>query len=169
MPEPTPEVQPPVPGAPAQQPAPQPDGEDAPLGAPGLKALQAERDARAVAEKERDALQDQVDKFQQANLSEIEREKAAREKAEAAALTERAEKLRLQAAIEFGIPKDYLDLLTATDEKTLKSQAEKVAALVKTSASQTPLPGQGSHQTAPGSGQEQARDQLRKRGLVKAD
>lgn len=122
-----------------------PNPTDEPLGAPGLRALQTEREQRATAERERDELARRVAEFEQANLTELEREKAAREKAEGETVTERTQRLRLQAAIDYGIPKDYLDLLTAADEAALKAQAEKVAVLVKANANQppAPLPGQG--------------------------
>jgi hypothetical protein len=153
---------PPAPAAPAAPPAVPPVGAtppaapdplDAPLGEPGLRALQAERERAAAAERERDELARWKAEQEQQNLTELERERARATAAEEALATERTQRLRLQAAAEHSIPAEYLLLLTATDEAALKQQAESVAALVAAkSAGPTPpapLPGQGAPVTPP--------------------
>lgn len=146
-PPPAPPETPPAPGAtPGQQ---QPEE---PLGAPGLRALQAERERANTAESALAVANAKIAEFENANLSELEREKARADKAEADVATERTQRLRLEAAAEHGIPKEYHDLLTATDEAALKAQAAKVAALIPANGTPPPppaLPGQGTPPATP--------------------
>lgn len=134
----------PAPGAqttePQQQAQPNQPGEPAavePLGAGGIKALQAERDARAAAEKAAADLQAQLDKIAEANLSELEKaQKDAKDASEAAA-TARTEALRYRLAASHGIstapgengePSDAEVFLTAADEAGMTAQAQRFAA-----------------------------------------
>jgi hypothetical protein len=98
----------------------QPTGDET-LGPAGLRALQAERDARAAAERERDALRSESTQLQQ--------ERVARQQAEQQLAAVQAERLRLQVAQQHGIPPEAMVLLTATTEQDLAAQAAQVVAL----------------------------------------
>jgi hypothetical protein len=163
MPEPTPVPTPPAVPAAATPPVVEPVGAtppvvpaEEPLGAPGLRALQAERDRAAAAETALAAANAKVAQFEQANQTDLEREKARADAAETALATERTQRMRLQAATDHGIPAAHLILLTATDEAGLKAQAEQVAALVGAQPPAVippaPLPGQGTPPAAPATG-----------------
>lgn len=161
-PVPTPPAAPVVPQPPATPPV-QPVGAtppvaapEEPLGAPGLRALQAERDRAATAEAALAAANAKVAQFEQANQTDLEREKTRADAAETALATERTQRLRLQVASEHGIPAAHMVLLTATDEAGLKAQAEQVATLVTGQppvvVPVAPLPGQGTPPAAPATG-----------------
>lgn len=160
-PEPTPVPTPPAapvvpPAAPPVQPVgatPPVAAPEDPLGAPGLRALQAERDRAATAEAALAAANAKVAQFEQANQTDLEREKTRADAAELALTAERSQRLRLQVAAEHGIPAAHMVLLTATDEAGLKAQAEQVATLVTGQppvvVPVVPLPGQGTPPAAP--------------------
>lgn len=146
-PAPTP-VAPVAPAPPVTPPA--PNAPEEPLGAPGLRALQAERERAATAEADLAAAKAQIAQFEQANLSELERERTRAEQAEATLATERTQRLRLQTANTHQIPAEHLHLLTATTEADLTAQATSVAALLaNTPRPPAPLPGQGTPPAAP--------------------
>jgi hypothetical protein len=162
MPEPTPVPTPPAAVSAPVPPSgtfqvegatPPPANIDEPLGAPGLRALQAERERAAAAEAELAAAKAKVAQFEQANQTDLEREKARADAAEAQLATEKTQRLRLEVAAQHGIPAAHMVLLTATDEAGLKAQAEQVAALVAAQAAvpatPTPLPGQGTPPAPP--------------------
>lgn len=183
MPEPTPVPTPPpapvVPQPPAVPPV-QPVGAtppvgtpEEPLGAPGLRALQAERERAAAAEAALVAANAKVAQFEQANQTDLEREKARADAAEAALVTARTERLRLQIAAEHGVSAADMVLLTATDEAGLRAQAERVATLVTGQppvvVPVTPLPGQGTPPAVPTTGSVTAgADEYRRRKEAKA-
>lgn len=161
-----PDTTPPVPTAPATPPAPvtpstfqiegatpPPTNVDEPLGAPGLRALQAERERAAAAESELAAARARVAQFESANQTDVEREKTRADAAEAALATERTQRLRLEVAAQHGIPSTHLALLTASDEEGLKAQAALVAPLFTSQPAgptqPAPLPGQGTPPAAP--------------------
>ncbi|WP_436702423.1 hypothetical protein [Nocardioides sp. BYT-33-1] len=100
------------------------DPSDKPLGENGEKALKAERDARAAAEKQAAALQKQLDDIAAANLSDLE--KAQKAAADAQALADKAtsEALRYRIAAEKGITDNVDLILTGSDEETMRKQAD---------------------------------------------
>lgn len=109
-------------GDPASQAAP-----DKPLGENGEKALKAEREARAAAEKSAAALQKQLDDIAAANLSDLEKAQKQAKEAQEAAAKASAEALRFRTAAQFGISDEDADLfLTGMDADTLKRQAERL-------------------------------------------
>jgi hypothetical protein len=118
------------------------------LGEAGKKALAQERSARKAAEKQLAELTRKVQQFEDRDKTDLERLQSTATRLEQELAQERSARLRLETATEHGIPKDFLDLLTGTDEDTLTSQAQRIAALV---AQKTPdrLPGQGTPATAP--------------------
>ena len=123
---------------------------DAPLGEPGKKALQAERDARRQAEQQAAALQAQIDAINAEKLTDLE--KAQQSAADAAARADEAtrEALRYRYAAKHGISdEDAALFLTGADEATISAQAERLAATL--TAPKTPMPdlSQGGHGKPP--------------------
>lgn len=142
-PVPTP-VAPAVPPAPAPDPAPvapapqgDPAPQDPPLGPNGEKALKAEREARAAAERSAAALQAELDKIAEANLSELEKAQKTAKDAQEAAAKATTEALRYRLAAAHGIdtnpgpegePSDADTFLTGADEASMTLQAQRYAA-----------------------------------------
>lgn len=136
---------PPVPSGdqpPADPPAPQPDPPakdgDEPLGEPGKKALQAERDARAAAEKR--------EKDLAARLQEIEdRDKTEEQKrAERLAALEESDKsktaklLRYEVAAAKDIPLSAADRLKGSTKEEIEADADALKALLAGSGATPP-------------------------------
>ena len=112
---------------------------DKPLGENGEKALKAEREARAAADKKASELQKQLDDIAAANLSDLEKaQKAAKEAQDA--LPGAVATAFKEAAVSFGgISQEDADLfLTGTDVETLSKQVAALAA--RTSAGTQPGP-----------------------------
>jgi DNA primase len=113
---------------PTPDPTPEPEAKqgepaDKPLGENGEKALKAERDARAAAEKTAAALQKQLDDINAANLSDLEKAQKAAQDAQDLANKASAEALRYRIAAETGITENVDLILTASDEETMRRQA----------------------------------------------
>lgn len=121
---------------------------DKPLGENGEKALKAERDARAAAEKSNASLQKQLDEIAAANLSDLERaQKEAKDATDLAAKAQ-AEALRFRVAAKHSISDEDADLfLTGTDEETLTRQAARLAERTPTSSTPKPDLTQGGNAT----------------------
>jgi hypothetical protein len=103
------------------------DPADAPLGEGGKKALEAEREARKAAERERDEFKRKVDEAARANETAIE--KAQREATEAREAAALAPVLAFrEAAVKFGgISREDAELfLTGSDVETLEKQAARL-------------------------------------------
>ena len=103
------------------------DPADAPLGEGGKKALEAEREARKAAERERDDFKRKVDEAARANETAIE--KAQREATEAREAAAKAPVLAFrEAAVKFGgITREDAELfLTGADVETLEKQAARL-------------------------------------------
>jgi hypothetical protein len=154
MPEPTTDPAKPAAPAPAAPAAPTlPEG-DKPLGENGEKALKAERDARATAEKNAAALQKQLDDIAAANLSDLEKAQKAASDAQETAAKATAEALRLRVAAKHGISDEDADLfLTGSDLETVEKQAAALAA--RTSTGPKPDLSQGAKGTPAGGSPEQ--------------
>lgn len=139
----------------ADDPEPKPnDDPDEPLGEGGIKALNAERDARREAEKALKDMQAQIDDLKPAaeRLKEIEdQQKSDLDKAnerlaelEGKAAKADTERLRYQIALKHEITEEDAQLwLTATSEEDLTKQAERFAELRGTEPKKQPDPGQG--------------------------
>ena len=139
------------------QPEPQAPKPDEPLGDAGLKALQAEREARKAAEdalkaaeRERDAVKAKAQKWdeaEEAQKTELERAREEAAKALADAETARAEALRYRIANKHGISDEDTEVfLTASDEAGLEAQAKRlaeIAAAKRETERHTPDPSQG--------------------------
>lgn len=111
------------------KPTPPPSDEDK-LGEPGLKALQAERDARAAAERDRDAALAKIQKAEDEKLSDIDKANKAAATAAADNVKLEQENLRLTAIAEHSVPKAWQHLVSGTDAASLAKSAEDVAKLV---------------------------------------
>jgi hypothetical protein len=102
---------------------------DQPLGVAGKRALKAEREARAAAEKATAALQARLNEIETAKMTDLDRAKSAAKDAEDTAAKATAEALRWRVAAKHGIPDEDAELfLTGSDEDTLTRQAERLAA-----------------------------------------
>jgi hypothetical protein len=113
--------------------------DDKPLGENGEKALKAEREARATAEKNAAALQKQLDDIAAANLSDLEKAQKAATDAQAIAEAATREALRLRIAAKHGISDEDADLfLTGSDQETVERQA--AALVARTAPGTTPGP-----------------------------
>lgn len=144
MTEPTTEPTGSTPTEPQGDPAPA----DKPLGENGEKALKAEREARAAAEKSAAALQRQLDEINAANLSDLERAQKAAKDAQDAAAKATAEALRFRVAAKHGISDEDADLfLTGSDTETLERQAARL--VERTPITPRPDPSQGGNGTPP--------------------
>lgn len=144
MSEPTTEQTNPASTEPQGDPAPA----DKPLGENGEKALKAEREARAAAEKSAAALQKQLDEINAANLSDLERAQKAAKDAQDAAAKATAEALRFRVAAKHGISDEDADLfLTGSDTATLERQAARL--VERTPITPRPDPSQGGNGTPP--------------------
>lgn len=110
------------------------------LGEGGKKAIAAEREARKAAEDNAKALQAELDKIRQAQMSDLERAQAEAQAAQQAAQQAQADALRWRIAARHGISdEDAETFLLGTDEATLTKQAERLQAMAAT-APTTPKP-----------------------------
>ena len=128
-PEATAPAAPVVPVAPATPAVPAPVGDppaaDEPLGAPGLKALQAERDARAAAEKANADLAAKVKEFEDRDKTEAQKATERLAASEAAAADAQIQLARYKVAAEKGVD---AELLTGKDETEMRAAADKLLA-----------------------------------------
>ena len=113
------------------------------LGDGGKKALQAEREARKVAEKANAELAARLKEFEDSKLSELERAKkeAAENAAELARL--RTENTRSKVAIDKGVPADLVEFLTGDTEGDIAAKADLLLARLNTPGTPKPDPSQG--------------------------
>lgn len=129
---------------PADPAAPEGDG-DAPLGPPGLRALQKERADKEAAEKAARDAQAKVKEYEDRDKTELERATEAAAKAAEDAQTARTESLRYRIAAKNGISDTDADLfLTGADEAAITAQATRYAELKAASTTPptpTPTPG----------------------------
>lgn len=102
---------------------------DEKLGEGGLKALQAEREARDAAEKRAAAAEAKVQAVEDAKLSDIQRAQKERDEQAAENATLKATNARLAALAEYPVPKDYQDLVTGVDEASYLASAKKISEL----------------------------------------
>lgn len=141
----------------------QPTVPDEPLGEGGIKALNAERDARKEAEQQLKQLKEQLDELKPAaeRLKEIEdQQKSDLEKAnermaelQSKAAKAETEALRYRIASDKGISREDAEVfLTGSDEDSITKQAERLVALQgekQQAEQQKPDPSQGARTTPP--------------------
>lgn len=110
------------------------------LGEGGIKALQAERDARKAAEKAATELQAQIDALNAEKLSDLEKAQLEAKTAQEAAAKAAKEALRYKYAAKHGISEEDAELfLTGETEDAVAAQAERLAARAS-SPNMTPKP-----------------------------
>ncbi|MGM7776128.1 hypothetical protein ACSVHC_08935 [Arthrobacter sp. KNU-44] len=108
------------------------------LGEGGLKALQAERDARAAAEKRAADAEAKIQAAENAKLSDIERANKAAADSAAEAARLKADNARLAALAKHPVPEDYQDLVTGTDAASFEASAKKISELYARAEGKTP-------------------------------
>lgn len=114
------------------------------LGESGVKALQAERKARAAAEKHANELAQRIKAFEEEKLSDLERAQEAAREYEAAAQKAQVESLRWRTAAKYGINDEDAEVfLTGSDEETITLQAERLSSLSSAPSAPRPDPSQG--------------------------
>lgn len=128
-----------------------PPATDEALGEGGKKALQEERKAKRELERQLAEISKKLTEYEQRDMSELDRLKAASTQLEQQLVTERATRLKLEIAAEHEITGDDLVLLTASDEETLRAQAARIQAKNEAAGNKppSPLPGQGTPPAAP--------------------
>lgn len=114
-----------------------------PLGENGVKALQAEREARKAADKAVAELTAKLQGFEDAKLSDIERANKAAADAAAELATLRRENARNQVALLKGVPADMIEFLTGETEDEMAAKADKLLARLNTPGTPKPDPSQG--------------------------
>jgi hypothetical protein len=102
-----------------------PPAVEEPLGAPGLKALQDERTARAAAEKANADLAARVKEFEDRDKTEAQKATERLAASELAAAEAQTELLRYKVAAEKGVD---ADLLNGKDEASMRAAADKLLA-----------------------------------------
>ncbi|UKD55146.1 hypothetical protein L3Q65_46090 [Amycolatopsis sp. FU40] len=118
-----------------------------------MRALEAERQRAEELTRQLAAANQKVTEFEQAGMNDLQKAQAERDTAVTDRDTAQRDLARYKAAVEHGVPKDYLHMLTATDDATLKQQAATVQELLaqvnggQTPPPPAPLPGQGTPQT----------------------
>ena len=123
---------------PAGDPAPASDGAgDAVLGEAGIKALNAERDARAEAEKRAKELESRLQAIEDANKTEAEKAEAELQRRlaeldarDASLAAQEHELLKRSVATAKGLPAELADRLQGDDRKALEKDADALLAMV---------------------------------------
>lgn len=110
------------------------------LGEGGIKALQAERDARAAAEKRAADAEAKIQAAEDAKLSDIDRANKERDDQAAENAKLKATNARLAALADHPVPKEYQDLVTGTDEASYLASAKKISELYARAEGKAPKP-----------------------------
>lgn len=131
MPEPT------EPGAEPTKPAVENTDE---LGDAGKRALAAERKAREIAEKSLKALQDELQKRENAELTELERFKRENEELRTTNSTSTLEATRYRVALEKGIPADLAARLQGSNYDEISADADTLVSLIPAQGKPVPRP-----------------------------
>jgi len=97
---------------------------DKPLGENGEKALKAERERAKELEKQLNAAASKLAEIERANETALEKAQREAQEAREAASQATAEALRFRIAAETGITENVDLILTASDEDTMRRQAE---------------------------------------------
>lgn len=93
-----------------------------------------------------------LDDIEAANKSDLDRVTERAAAAEAALAAKEAEALRLTVIARHQIPAEYHDLIVGDSEESLEAKADRVAALIATSAKTDPFPKADPSQGAAGGG-----------------
>lgn len=119
------------------------DSKAEPLGENGLKALQAERDARKALEKQLSDAQAAIKQHEEANLSELQKAQKAASDIQAELETLRRESLVNKVALSKGVPADLTQFLTGADEAAITEQADLLLSRLGKPQTPKPDPSQG--------------------------
>lgn len=111
-----------------------------PLGESGIKALQAEREARKAAEKAAQDAQAKLDEIEKQNLTDLER--ARKEAQDARAQLAEANRVNLinKVALAKGVPSDLVGLLSGDTEEAVSEKADLLMSHIGGSTPRTPAP-----------------------------
>jgi len=113
------------------------------LGDSGIKALQAERDARKAAEKANADLAAKLKAFEDAKLSDLEKAQNAANESAAELTRLRTENIRNTVALSKGVPADLVEFLTGDTEEAVAAKADLLLARLNAPTSPKPDPSQG--------------------------
>ncbi|MFI2563016.1 DUF4355 domain-containing protein [Paenarthrobacter sp. NPDC018779] len=113
------------------------------LGDGGIKALQAERDARKAAEKANADLAAKLKAFEDAKLSDLEKAQNAANESAAELAKLRSENIRNTVALSKGVPADLVEFLTGDTEEAVAAKADLLLARLNAPTSPRPDPSQG--------------------------
>lgn len=128
----------------------EPEAQETPdLGDAGKKAIQAEREARKLAEKSATELAAKLKAFEDANLSEIERTKKAAEESAAELAALKQENIRKSVALAKGVPAELIDFLTGGTEEEVSAKADLLMSKLNTPTTPKPDRSQGATGSTP--------------------
>lgn len=113
------------------------------LGDGGIKALQAERDARKAAEKTASEYAAKLKEFEDAKLSELEKAQNAANESAAELARLRMENTRSKVALSKGLPADLVEFLTGDTEEEVAAKADLLLSRLGTPGTPKPDPSQG--------------------------
>lgn len=113
------------------------------LGDGGIKALQAERDARKAAEKTAAEYAAKLKAFEDAKLSDLEKAQNAANESAAELSKLRSENIRNTVALSKGVPADLVEFLTGDTEEAVAAKADLLLARLNAPTSPRPDPSQG--------------------------
>lgn len=113
------------------------------LGENGLKALQAEREARKALEKQLSDAQAAIKQHEDANLSELEKAKKEATDVQAELESLRRESLVNKVALTKSLPVELTQFLTGSDEAALNEQADLLLSRLGKPQTPKPDPSQG--------------------------
>lgn len=114
------------------------------LGDGGIKALQAEREARKAAEKTNAELAARLKEFEDSKLSELEKAQNAAAESAAELAKLRKDNIRNTVALSKGVPADLVEFLTGDTEEDVAAKADLLLARLNTPGAPKPDPSQGS-------------------------
>lgn len=127
------------------------------------KAEARKWEARA---KENTSAREELDRFKQAQMTELEKAQQAAAQAQADVEAARVEALRYRIAAQFGINEHTDLILTGADEDTMTRQAELWASRTPSTTHPKPDPAQGARDAVPLNGDPLLRDIKQKLGIA---
>lgn len=110
------------------------------LGDAGKRAIAAERKRAEIAEKSLKALQEELDKRANAELTELERFKRENEELRTGKSSFELEATRYRVALEKGIPADLAARLQGTSYDEIAADADTLASLIPPASGVKPVP-----------------------------
>ena len=119
------------------------ESKDEALGENGLKALQAEREARKALEKQLSDAQSAIKQHEEANLSELQKAQKVAADTQAELEVLRREALVNKVALSKSVPAELTQFLTGADEAALNEQADLLLSRLGTPRTPKPDPSQG--------------------------